>query len=342
MEQLKMGEVASFLKPTPILHEDSNFDGRLCRSMSQLVYVPSEWVIQHFLFHEANNKTLESKEFSSKEYPRLKWKLKLHLDQADTTSYNVSCCPNLNPRDWGENFLLKHSIVNKKGEKVHLRENKVPKSSNETFWCYPLIDKKELRSKSNELLLNGSLTIFCEIQLVIPKKCTSHQKEIFHSKRNLEEIFQSMKFSDVTIDVRGQMFRAHKDIMISKSKVFAARFDHPTEKMLDYLEVTDIEPDVFLEILRFIYSGQVPFTQIGKKKTIVLLIAADKYRLESLKYQCETQLVGVMSIENCAYLLSLADCHGAFNLKQNALELFRRFPTQVMKTDAWKNLHPIF
>jgi hypothetical protein len=42
------------------------------------------------------------------------------------------------------------------------------------------------------------------------------------------------------------------------SKYFAAMFQHPTkEQSTDQIKIEDIEPQVFQELLRFIYTGRV-------------------------------------------------------------------------------------
>jgi speckle-type POZ protein len=71
--------------------------------------------------------------------------------------------------------------------------------------------------------------------------------------------------------------------------------------------------------------------------TAALLAAADKYLLEQLKLECETQLIHRMSAENCLELLALTDPHHpAQHLKKFAVDFYRRFPCEVMATDGWK------
>ena len=81
----------------------------------------------------------------------------------------------------------------------------------------------------------------------------------------------------MTLNVGGHSFDAHKAILSSTSKVFAVMFVHETtEKLSNHVDIQDIHPDVFQEVLRFIYTGRVPL----EKMTASLLAAADKYLLE--------------------------------------------------------------
>jgi speckle-type POZ protein len=114
-------------------------------------------------------------------------------------------------------------------------------------------------------------------------------------------------------------------------------FEHPTkENLTNQIEVEDVEPDVFHEILRFIYTGRLSESTMGKMSAGILA-AADKYLLEQLKIECETQFIHRMSAKNFLELLVITDeHHPAFHLKKYAVEFFRRFSGEVMATDEWE------
>ena len=113
-----------------------------------------------------------------------------------------------------------------------------------------------------------------------------------------------MKFSDVSFNIGGRQFPAHKSILAAKSEVFEAMFQHPTkENFTNPIEIEDIEPDVFHELLRFIYTGRLSTTAM-ESMAVGLLIAADKYFLEELKVKCENYLVRQMTPGNCREILS--------------------------------------
>jgi speckle-type POZ protein len=105
-------------------------------------------------------------------------------------------------------------------------------------------------------------------------------------------------------------------------------FEH---KMLENersrVEIEDIDGDIMLEILRFIYTGK---TQNIEKLADELLPAADKYCLERLKVQCEETLCTTIDKDNVADTLILADLHSAAQLRQQAID-FINTHTQGMK-----------
>jgi speckle-type POZ protein len=108
--------------------------------------------------------------------------------------------------------------------------------------------------------------------------------------------------------------------------VFAAMFLHPTkEELTSKVEVEDVDPDVFQEVLRNMYTGLTRSTAMDVM-ALELLVAADKYLLEELKTRCETHLIR----KNCLDLLSLTTNHPAEHLKKFAIEYFRRYPIKFM------------
>jgi speckle-type POZ protein len=113
--------------------------------------------------------------------------------------------------------------------------------------------------------------------------------------------------------------------------LIAAMFQHPTKELLSSeVEVEDVDPDVFQELLRHLYTGLTRSTTMDVMAP-GLLAAADKYLLEHLKTRCETHLIRQMSAKNCLDLLALTITHHpAEYLKKYAIEYFRRYPSKFM------------
>jgi speckle-type POZ protein len=144
------------------------------------------------------------------------------------------------------------------------------------------------------------------VSLADPPSCVSINC-LDELSTQLEELFDSMSSSDVHFNVRGRDFSAHKNILAARSKVFAAMFKHPTkENSTNQIEIEDIEPEVFDQLLRFIYTGKVPLEKL-ETMVIGLFIAADKYLMDGLKMKCENYLLHHMSPDNCVVLLFHGD-----------------------------------
>jgi speckle-type POZ protein len=116
-------------------------------------------------------------------------------------------------------------------------------------------------------------------------------------------------------------------------------FKHPMrEQSTNQIKIEDIEPEVFQELLRFIYTGRVSRATMETMAT-GLFIAAVKYLLDDLKMKCENYLVLHMSPENCVVLLLHGDLlrNPAEPLKE-AAKYLRRFPNEVTASERWKKM----
>lgn len=92
---------------------------------------------------------------------------------------------------------------------------------------------------------------------------------------NIGQLYNEQIDCDVTLEVDGEEFKAHKIILKARSKVFNAMFSHRTEENLNNRAVIgDIDKDVFRQILEFLYTGDK--TKLDLDMSIDLLIGADK------------------------------------------------------------------
>jgi hypothetical protein len=228
---------------------------------------------------------LSSAFFDSREIPNHQWKLQLSDLGA---KLRISLLHYVNTKGILANivnpFQVKIAIVNKNGEKLHQR---VVYSHIHTFVYFDL--SKEEILKSNCRQVDGSLTISCVNKSMVWKpssngipipmeiNCTHQLTAQF------QELFDDMSFSDVIFKVGGSEFPAHKIVLAARSEVFKAMFQHPTkEKSTNHVEIEDIEPEIFKELLRFIYTGRLTAATM-EKMAVGLLVVADKYLLTELK-----------------------------------------------------------
>ncbi|XP_041530574.1 speckle-type POZ protein-like isoform X1 [Microtus oregoni] len=176
---------------------------------------------------------------------------------------------------------------------------------------------------------------------------------------DLGNLWENTRFTDCCFFVRGKEFKAHKSVLAARSPVFSAMFEHEMEECKkNRMEINDLDPEVFKEMMRFVYTGKAPNLD---KMADNLLAAADKYALERLKVMCEEALCSSLSVENVADTLVLADLHSAEQLKAQAIDFINRCSvlrqlgckdgknwnnnqaTDIMETPGWKSMiqsHP--
>ena len=159
----------------------------------------------------------------------------------------------------------------------------------------------------------------------------------FIVKKN-EHLFETKMHSDVMFNVKGKEIEAHKGILTSGSDVFETMFNiDMEEKKKNQVEITDIEYNVFEQLLRYLYCGKVNDIELVADD---LIVAAEKYGIKSLKLECEKQLIKKISIENCLYYFNFSDLIGTKELERNAIE-FINGNFQLLKnsiSDLPKNL----
>ncbi|XP_039437790.1 speckle-type POZ protein-like isoform X3 [Culex pipiens pallens] len=154
---------------------------------------------------------------------------------------------------------------------------------------------------------------------------------------NYASLFSSGEFfSDLTVVIGKREFPAHRAILAVRSPVFAAMFKHTemAESQQKRVVIQDIEPHVFEEVLRFIYTDTV---QGLDKLAHELLAAADKYALDRLRNMCEECLGKNLSVETVTKTLHLADLYHAKQLHQLAVQFIAK-NIKSMQTHDWKDL----
>ncbi|MGH0141172.1 UNVERIFIED_CONTAM: hypothetical protein FKN15_062705 [Acipenser sinensis] len=146
-----------------------------------------------------------------------------------------------------------------------------------------------LLDEANGLLPDDKLTLFCEVSVVQDSVNISGQNTMNMVKvpecrlaDELGGLWENSRFTDCSLCVAGQEFQAHKAILAARSPVFSAMFEHEMEESKkNRVEINDVEPEVFKEMMCFIYTGKAPNLD---KMADDLLAAADKGRFASLTH----------------------------------------------------------
>jgi speckle-type POZ protein len=301
-----------------------------CQTKGTLREIDFEWTINGLAFFNDVGvwEPLTSTEFGDYQLFRLSLVV---TDSSNYVEINLLC-----PTSFKSPRRVEVAILNDKGKQIF--QNTVGIAAHVKFPVKIFEIRKNAFLESGNFVC-GEITIYCQISSFIREQLTG---ESTATKRYLckapngdnsedlqkrEELFVTMDLNDVIFNVGGRKFTAHKIILAMKSPVFKAMFQHPSckEVLSGQVKVEDIEPDVFQEILRFIYTGRMHSTAMNQMAPGILA-AADKYLLQDLKTRCETHLIRQMSAENCLELLSLATHHPAEHLKKYAIEYLRRFP----------------
>ncbi|KAL7384628.1 hypothetical protein ABVT39_005852 [Epinephelus coioides] len=345
-----------------------------CYTQVKVVKFSYMWTINNFSFcREEMGEVLKSSTFSSGPNDKMKWCLRVNPKGLDDESKDylslyllLVSCPKSEVR-----AKFKFSLLNAKREETKAMESqRAYRFVQGKDWGFKKFIRRDfLLDEANGLLPDDKLTLFCEVSVVQDSVNISGQSNMNMLKvpecqlsDDLGNLWECSRFTDCSLYVGGQEFKAHKSILAARSPVFNAMFEHEMEESKkNRVDISDVDPDVFKEMMGFIYTGKAPNLE---KMADNLLAAADKYALERLKVMCEEALCNSLSVENVADTLILADLHSAEQLKAQAIDFINRqvscsvlrqlgckdgknwnsnHATDIMETAGWKSMiqsHP--
>lgn len=145
-----------------------------------------------------------------------------------------------------------------------------------------------------------------------------------------EKLLEEGMCSDVIIIADGKKFNVHKTILMARSPVFRAMFEHNMKENVEKaVEIKDVKCDVLKELLRFMYAGKVNGIEVMAED---LLIVAEKYSVQGLKVVCEQFLSENLTVDNVLVYLRLADMNNAMALKSGAIQFFASNSEDIVDT----------
>lgn len=171
---------------------------------------------------------------------------------------------------------------------------------------------------------------------------TPYEKSV--GEKNALECFHNLltrqKHCDVLFQFgSGGRIEAHSLILMARSPVFAAMFHHHKRKDSAVYEalIDDIQPDIFRQLLYFIYCGKStdPLTE---ESATALYEAAEKYSITDLKEECIVFLISQVTILNVPKLLTWAHVNSVAALKESMLTFAAEHGKEICHLPAWEEL----
>ncbi|XP_011315182.1 speckle-type POZ protein A [Fopius arisanus] len=144
-------------------------------------------------------------------------------------------------------------------------------------------------------------------------------------------------FTDITLKMGDETLHAHKVILAANSPVFEHILLHNTGITNHVLSIKDIEAPVMLEILKYMYTGQL--SEIYDTDTLVKILSATKtYEITDLKTICASRLEKALTTESVVPALIAADNCDEPRLVQKASEFIELNKDSVMSLENFKLL----
>ncbi|XBI14873.1 hypothetical protein VPH35_057390 [Triticum aestivum] len=201
-------------------------------------------------------------------------------------------------------------------------------STNQGSWGYSrFITRADLGRLGHVSWENGGFSVQFDIIVsketsteYVPVRMLVPPPDILH---DLGQLLSTGEGADVTFEVGGEIFVAHRCVLAARSSVFRAELLGPMKESTSMcVHIKDMEPNVFKALLHFIYTDSVPEIDDADALSMIqhLLVAADRYGLKRLKLTCEEKLCTYINTSTVATTVALAEQHACTTLKE---ECFR-------------------
>lgn len=169
-----------------------------------------------------------------------------------------------------------------------------------------------------------SNSVVCHESLWLIPPCVSHRGDTDQLHNATTEMLHTMYtlglFADVKVTCGDKIFNLHKSVLSAWSEVFLAMFSSPMIEREGDLNITDCSEVTFENLVRYLYSEQIPDTE---GEVTDLLIIADKYLISRLKRRCEEVMIEYMQVHNIAELAELATKHDCQLLKNELVNFIK-------------------
>ncbi|XP_010524999.1 PREDICTED: BTB/POZ and MATH domain-containing protein 4-like [Tarenaya hassleriana] len=258
--------------------------------------------------------------------------------------------------------LFELSLLDQSGKgkhKVHSHFDRALESGPYTLkyrgsmWGYKRFFRRAMLETS-DFLKDDCLKINCTVGVVVSEIDCPRLHSIHVPASDIGSHFgmllENEEGADVTFNVAGEKFRAHRLVLAARSPVFENELLEGTGDEDQEIEVSDMEPRVFKALLHYIYkdalieeaelsaTGSSVGPSASDTLAAKLLAAADKYRLPRLSLMCESVLCKDMSVNSVANILALADRYNATALKSVSLKFAAENLVAVMRSDGFEYL----
>ena len=211
----------------------------------------------------------------------------------------------------------------------------------------PMMQQVQFRltsiAQKRSLMTGAKTTLDCspkmaatEIQNAVEKVlCDKAFTEELVNKLN--ELRKDNTLCDVTLQIEGQNFSAHRCVLLAASPYFRSLFTSGFKENKDSVIVLqDTKPAVLSEALRFIYTGEA---LVNATNAHDLVKIGDYLLIPRLKTKVSKYLEECIDVTNCLALESFADQFGCESLKQAASEFKLKNFISVVKTEDFKTLN---
>nr|CAB3483533.1 unnamed protein product [Digitaria exilis] len=207
----------------------------------------------------------------------------------------------------------------------------------------PFVKRADLEASSN-CVKDGHVTFMFGVTVLLSGDQGPVPVPSSDIADHLGHLLDSADGSDVSFDVAGETFRAHRAVLAARSPVFKAQLlGSMAEANMSRVTLHDVKPGTFQIMLRFMYTDKLEESSSANIEVFQnLLAAADMFQLDRLKLMCAQKLWERVSAENVATVLGCAETHSCPELKNRCLDFFvveKNFKVAVLTEGYYRLMH---
>ena len=170
----------------------------------------------------------------------------------------------------------------------------------------------------------------------------SHLSDVDHIpslSSHIGALFLNDEYSDVSLVVDGQRFRAHRVILAARSEYFRALlYGGMKESQLSEIELMDTSLAAFKHLLRYIYTGQMRLGNLKDDLILEILGLAHQYGFEDLEAAISDYLRSILSIHNVCFIYDTASLYRLEHLVSSCCTFMDRHAGDVIKHESFNTL----
>lgn len=125
---------------------------------------------------------------------------------------------------------------------------------------------------------------------------------------SFKTLFADEDSCDVILRVEDKEFRAHKTVLMARSTVFAAMFQHDfLEKQTNIINIEDCDSESFGDFLNFLYFGELG--DISFCNVFHLFATSNRYDVQDLKSFCVEYMLHYLTKDTAPAVMELAEMY---------------------------------
>lgn len=231
------------------------------------------------------------------------------------------------------------------------RLNLFSKNNEDELPLYIWVLQEGVQDQAIHLKLNNSNKILLPKRTWGPVCCTGKSLDLWldfgtdtvgerSTLNRWARLLMQQNHTDVEFNVQGEPMGAHAPIVATSSPILASMLLSRTQeaKPMKVVRIRDIEPQVFEQLLHFVYSGRAPLLD-EQGMAAKLFKAAEKYGLTCLAEECAHRMLHDLTIDNVVDTLVLTrHVKSLSSVYSGTLDFIMTHHAEISSREDWKKL----